>query len=131
MHALQTLIPQPYLGPVTPSLSRSVHSTDRSAGASTCTVLPLTTKLYLGTRSPSAGAADVARVEPVPVGNGVKSTGKMIGKLRTVRPVARAYAFATAPTAAGSPSSPAPPGSPVVDGTTKTFTSRGESACWA
>ena len=68
-------------------------------------------------------------MEPVPVGNGVKSTGKMIGKLWTWRPVARAYAFATDPTAAGSPSSPAPPGSPVVDGTTKTFTSRGESAC--
>ena len=45
VQALHTLVPQPYFGPVMPSLSRSTQSSARSAGASTLTVLPLTDRL--------------------------------------------------------------------------------------
>ena len=42
---LATFTPQPYLGPVMPSLSRSTQSSAMSAGALTVTALPLTVKL--------------------------------------------------------------------------------------
>src|SRR5947207_4593393 len=48
VQALQTLTPQPYFGPVMPSLSRRTHSNARSAGASTLTGWSFTRKLYVG-----------------------------------------------------------------------------------
>ena len=45
VQALQTFMPQPYLGPVMPSLSRSTQSSAMPAGAVTLTALPLTLKL--------------------------------------------------------------------------------------
>jgi hypothetical protein len=42
VHALQTLMPQPYLGPVMPRMSRRIQSRRTSSGASTVTDLPLT-----------------------------------------------------------------------------------------
>ncbi|MCY1210896.1 hypothetical protein D9M72_225960 [compost metagenome] len=44
VQALHTLMPQPYFGPVMPSLSRSTHSSARSSGASTSTFWPFTLK---------------------------------------------------------------------------------------
>ena len=48
VHALHTLIPQPYFGPVTPSRSRSTQRTRTSSGAFTDTGLPLRMKVCLG-----------------------------------------------------------------------------------
>jgi hypothetical protein len=48
VQARQTPTPQPYLGPVTPSLSRSTQSSGMSSGASTLTGRPLRTKVWLG-----------------------------------------------------------------------------------
>src|ERR1041384_2193842 len=48
VQALQTLTPQPYFGPVMPSLSRRTQSSARSAGAATLTGWSFTRKLYLG-----------------------------------------------------------------------------------
>ena len=48
VHALHTLMPQPYLGPVTPSRSRSTQRTRTSSLTSTVTVLPLRMKVCLG-----------------------------------------------------------------------------------
>jgi hypothetical protein len=45
VQALQMFMPQPSLGPVMPSLSRSTQSSAMPAGASTLTALPLTLKL--------------------------------------------------------------------------------------
>jgi hypothetical protein len=45
VQARQTPTPQPYLGPVMPSLSRSTQSSGMSAGASTLTGAPLTRKV--------------------------------------------------------------------------------------
>src|SRR5687768_11412326 len=55
VHALQTPTPQPYLGPVMPSLSRRTHNMGRSAGASMVTGLPLTVNVKAGTAGSSAG----------------------------------------------------------------------------
>ena len=48
VHALHTLIPQPYFGPVTPSRSRSTHRTRTSSWTFTVTGLPLRMKVCLG-----------------------------------------------------------------------------------
>ncbi len=48
VHALQTLRPQPYLGPVMPSLSRKTQSKAMPGGASTETFLPFTLKSNCG-----------------------------------------------------------------------------------
>ena len=45
VHALHTLIPQPYFGPVIPSRSRSTHRTRTSSSTSTVTRSPLTMKV--------------------------------------------------------------------------------------
>src|SRR5439155_13691169 len=55
VQALQTLTPQPYFGPVMPSLSRRTHSSARSAGASTLTGWSFTRKLYVGIVAPLDG----------------------------------------------------------------------------
>jgi hypothetical protein len=44
VQALQASTPQPYFGPVRPSLSRSTQSSAMPAGASMLTGLPLTVK---------------------------------------------------------------------------------------
>jgi hypothetical protein len=48
VQALQTLMPQPYLGPVMPSLSRKTQSNAMPGGASTETFLPFTLKSNCG-----------------------------------------------------------------------------------
>src|SRR2546427_11556775 len=48
VQALQTFMPQPYLGPVMPSLSRSTQSSAMPAGGVALTALPLTFKLEVG-----------------------------------------------------------------------------------
>src|SRR6476469_3324393 len=55
VQALQTSMPQPYFGPVTPRMSRSTHSRRTSSGASTLTRLPLSLKVCLGTADLLAG----------------------------------------------------------------------------
>ena len=48
VHALHTLIPQPYFGPVTPSRSRRTHRTRSLLATLTVTRSPLRTKVCLG-----------------------------------------------------------------------------------
>jgi hypothetical protein len=45
VQARHTPTPQPYFGPVIPSLSRSTHSNGMSAGASVVTAFPLSLKV--------------------------------------------------------------------------------------
>ena len=52
VHALHTLMPQPYLGPVTPSRSRSTQRTRTSSWTFTVTGLPLRMKVCLGMSLP-------------------------------------------------------------------------------
>ena len=48
VQALQTLMPQPYLGPVTPRMSRRTQSRRTLSATSTVTVLPLSLKVCFG-----------------------------------------------------------------------------------
>ena len=79
VHARHTPTPQPNLGPVTPSLSRSTHSIAMSAGASTVVDSPLTVELKfgisrsladdreapgMGARRPGIGVGDGGRPQP-------------------------------------------------------------------
>src|SRR4051812_38763505 len=48
VQALQTLMPQPYFGPVSPTMSRITHSRRTSSSTSTVVDFPLRTKVCLG-----------------------------------------------------------------------------------
>src|SRR5689334_19694539 len=58
VQALQTLMPQPYLGPVTPSMSRITQSRRTSSSTSTVTRSPLSVKVCVGMRVSSVGVAE-------------------------------------------------------------------------
>ena len=97
VQALQTLMPQPYLGPVTPSRSRSTHSTRTSSWTSRVTGSPLRMKVWVVMSgsdpqtvsfSPLVGEAGMGGTN----GFGVKASGSrwLIGKYVGIVFVARA-----------------------------------------
>ncbi len=87
VQALQTSMPQPYFGPVTPELVAQ-RPQRRQVGGSVDRDLLAVEHERVGRHQDSCEVA--GRVDPVPLGKGVKSTGKTIGKLRGLVPVARA-----------------------------------------
>src|SRR5882724_7579966 len=96
VHALQTLMPQPYFGPVTPRMSRSTHSRRTSSATVTVTCSPLTRKVCSGTAislvqrawsRPSVGDCGMGGMG----GLGVKDSvpwliGKLVGIVAVARP---------------------------------------------
>src|SRR2546426_10177408 len=71
VQALQTFMPQPYLGPVMPSLSRSTQSSAMPAGGGALTALPVTLKLEGGIgQRPRAGGPGASPPAAAPRGAG-------------------------------------------------------------
>src|SRR3954465_4143765 len=62
VQAWQTPMPQPYLGPLRPSTSRSTHRTRTSSSTSALTCLPLRMKVWVGIAQPFLFAVRRLRV---------------------------------------------------------------------